>query len=490
MDDLVQSRDGSPSEADNALIYPLARAGERPERRIPRAPEAGLARSLERRRLQAYIGMLIVDMLVLNASFAGCALIYLGGTGSAAAVQDGLLPGHLLLPIYLTIALFNGSYSRSCLVDWVCASKKAILALVVSGFVLNFLAFFAKMNEQFSRLIFLVAFVTTGVLFVVFRIALARFLISRWGPTAVNTLVIGAGGPPFRLYHAYHVDAHEHALRPDVGDPVALDRLAKYLRNMDRVIVSCPSETRHAWAEVLKGSGIQGEIVDRLTYEIGALGVEHHDGAGMSSLRVSIGHLGMRARGTKRLFDLGLTIPALIVLSPLLALCAVLIKLEDGGPILFRQRRMGRGNRFFDIYKFRSMREADEDGERSASRDDERITRIGRFMRRTSIDELPQLINVLLGDMSLVGPRPHALGSQAGSKLFWQVDRKYWQRHSLRPGITGLAQVRGLRGATDTERDLSERLGADLEYLRQWSIWQDILILFATVRVLVHDRAF
>ncbi len=97
---------------------------------------------------------------------------------------------------------------------------------------------------------------------------------------------------------------------------------------------------------------------------------------------------------------------------------------------------------------------SDSDGTRSASRDDDRITRIGRFIRRTSIDELPQLINVLLGEMSLVGPRPHALGSMAGDELFWRVDRQYWHRHALKPGITGLAQVRGFRGATEHRRDI------------------------------------
>lgn len=126
--------------------------------------------------------------------------------------------------------------------------------------------------------------------------------------------------------------------------------------------------------------------------------------------------------------------------------------MEDGGPILFRQRRLGRGNRYFPIYKLRTMRVegSDAEGSRSTGRDDDRITAIGKFLRRTSMDELAQLVNVLKGEMSIVGPRPHALGSQAGEKLFWQVDNRYWQRHSLRPGITGLAQVRGFRGATDS----------------------------------------
>jgi polysaccharide biosynthesis protein PslA len=144
------------------------------------------------------------------------------------------------------------------------------------------------------------------------------------------------------------------------------------------------------------------------------------------------------------------------------------------------------------MYKFRSMRQqlSDLDGAQSTLRDDQRITRVGALIRRTSIDELPQLLNVLKGDMALVGPRPHALGSQAGEKLFWEVDDRYWTRHALKPGLTGLAQVRGLRGATDTESDLSDRLNADLEYLDGWSLWRDIQIVWGTLRVVVHERAY
>lgn len=132
----------------------------------------------------------------------------------------------------------------------------------------------------------------------------------------------------------------------------------------------------------------------------------------------------------------------------------------------------------------------DHHGARSAQRGDRRVTRIGAIIRRTSIDELPQLFNVLKGEMSIVGPRPHALGSQAGTKLFWEVDEQYWTRHALKPGLTGLAQVRGLRGATDVESDLTRRLDADLEYLNGWSIWRDIGIVLGTLRVLTHSKAY
>jgi len=132
----------------------------------------------------------------------------------------------------------------------------------------------------------------------------------------------------------------------------------------------------------------------------------------------------------------------------------------------------------------------DAAGSVSASRDDDRITRVGRFIRATSVDELPQLLNVLFGSMSIVGPRPHALGSLAGQQLFWEVDERYWHRHALKPGITGLAQVRGFRGATHRRDDLTRRLQADLEYIVGWSVWRDFAILVSTARVVVHKNAF
>ena len=174
------------------------------------------------------------------------------------------------------------------------------------------------------------------------------------------------------------------------------------------------------------------------------------------------------------------------------ATIAVLIKLDSRGPVFFVQDRLGRGNRLFRMYKFRSMRSdaLDGAGHQSTRRDDDRITRVGRVIRRTSIDELPQILNVLSGDMSLVGPRPHALGSTAGDALFWEVDSRYWHRHASKPGLTGLAQVRGFRGATHSRSDLTNRLQADLEYLSGWTIWRDVSIIFATFRVLVHKNAF
>lgn len=210
------------------------------------------------------------------------------------------------------------------------------------------------------------------------------------------------------------------------------------------------------------------------------------------TLLVSRGPLSLTNRVKKRAFDLVVAISALIFLSPLLLGVAIAIKLESRGPVFFKQRRVGKSNGFFEILKFRSMRVemSDPDGNRSAARDDDRITRVGRFIRSSSIDELPQLINVLRGDMSIVGPRPHALGSLAGDALFWEVSHEYWVRHALKPGITGLAQIRGFRGATNKRSDLEQRLQSDLEYVHGWRLSRDIGILLGTLKVLVHPNAY
>jgi len=256
------------------------------------------------------------------------------------------------------------------------------------------------------------------------------------------------------------------------------------------VIVACSPERRQLWSMLLKGANVNGELLADECDTVAAIGIGRT--AGRSTFIVSSGPLDLRSRAVKRVLDLVIAVPVLIALAPLLLITALAIKLDSPGPVFFLQKRFGRGNRLFSIVKFRSMRHdlCDANGDRSTHREDDRITRIGWFIRKTSIDELPQLLNVLKGEMSLVGPRPHALGSLAGEKLFWEVDERYWHRHASKPGITGLAQIRGYRGATHQSSDLRKRLHADLEYLVGWTVWRDISILAKTFRVLVHRNAY
>jgi lipopolysaccharide/colanic/teichoic acid biosynthesis glycosyltransferase len=188
----------------------------------------------------------------------------------------------------------------------------------------------------------------------------------------------------------------------------------------------------------------------------------------------------------KRAFDIIATTLGLALLSPILFLIALLIRLETPGPALYRQRRTGFRGRAFVIFKFRTMH-AMEDGHsiQQARPNDARVTPLGRVLRRTSIDELPQLLNVLKGDMSLVGPRPHAVRHD---HAFFVVDDHYPLRFLARPGITGAAQVAGARGVTDTPRKIERRLLHDLDYVERWSLWRDIAILIRTVALLFGDK--
>ncbi len=189
---------------------------------------------------------------------------------------------------------------------------------------------------------------------------------------------------------------------------------------------------------------------------------------------------------SKRAFDIVVASGALVVLAPALLGIWALVRIDSPGPGLFKQRRGGFEGRPFRILKFRTMKTQESRSIAQAKDGDDRTTALGRFLRKYSVDELPQLINVLKGDMSIIGPRPHAL---AHDRKFGGVDRRYAFRHRARPGITGLAQVSGARGLTDTDEKIVQRLEYDLAYVTNWSWMMDVNVFFRTIRVLVSDRS-
>jgi len=186
----------------------------------------------------------------------------------------------------------------------------------------------------------------------------------------------------------------------------------------------------------------------------------------------------------KRFFDIGAASAALLFFAPLLIAIAVAIKATSRGPVLFFQYRYGYRNRRFKIYKFRTMRTdaGDVRGVRQTVQGDTRVTPIGRILRKTSFDEIPQLVNVIKGDMSLVGPRPHVPGMLAAELLYEDLVPYYFQRHTARPGITGLAQVSGCRGSTAESGLAISRIDYDLHYIERWSLRLDIMIIIRTIR--------
>ncbi len=197
-----------------------------------------------------------------------------------------------------------------------------------------------------------------------------------------------------------------------------------------------------------------------------------------------------RHTALKRLMDIGISATALVLGSPILVAIGVIIRLDSPGPALFKQPRHGFNNRVFNVYKFRSMRndKADLKAEQQTVVGDARVTKIGKFIRKTSLDELPQLINVLKGEMSLVGPRPHAVGMKTQGKESIELVSEYAHRHKVKPGMTGWAQINGSRGPLHDGSDVAERVRLDVEYIERSNVLWDILIMLKTLPVLLGDR--
>jgi len=437
-------------------------------------------------RLRLYAALMAIDVLCLLAAFMVANAIRLGD----ALHAEGLGVFLVLLPLYIGIALNSGAYTMDVLTKPRRGIVRSVMALLFAAGSVIFISFYMRTTVGYSRFIYTAGISMTLVAVVTARTMFGHYALKWYGATPISKLLIVDGVHPLPAPGATVIDARFAQLEPDINDPIMLDRLGRQLQGFDRVVIACAPERRWAWSMALKGANIDGELLmDDLDY-VGAIGTGHFEG--QSTVRVATGALGLRDRALKRLLDIAVALAALAVLAPLMLITALAIKLESPGPVFFVQQRLGRGNRLFRMYKFRSMYTdlCDGAGNRSTGRDDDRITRVGNFIRKTSIDELPQLLNVLFNDMSVVGPRPHALGSTAEDKLFWEIDTRYWHRHATKPGLTGLAQVRGFRGATNGRSDLTNRLQADLEYLDGWTVWRDLSIILSTFRVVVHRNAF
>lgn len=437
-------------------------------------------------RLRSFIYPIMLDTLCIGTAFTLAALardVFLTETTWIFVLA-------LMLPSYLLVALNSKVYSISLLSEPWPAVGRTLRAYLIALALMTLAGFYLKASDAFPRLTIALASIVAVLLLAASRYYFVRYrrLLVGGEPNSV-ALIWEPGQPMPEIDFSVRIAA-EGFVDPERHDPEMYDRLATALNGIQNVVVSCHPDRRAAWTHALKGASIQSEILMPELQPLAPLGMSLH--GSMAAVVVSHGPLNLADRLVKRVFDMVVASLAILLLLPALLAIALAIKLESRGPVFFRQKRIGRSNQVFRIVKFRSMKVegADGHGLRSASRDDDRITRIGKFIRRTSLDELPQLLNVLAGTMSIVGPRPHALGSRAADKLFWEVDERYWHRHAAKPGLTGLAQVRGYRGATVVEDDLRNRLQADLEYLEAWSIWRDIKIILMTFRVLVHRNAF
>ncbi len=279
-----------------------------------------------------------------------------------------------------------------------------------------------------------------------------------------------------------------HHLRGNTADLIELYKSSAF----DKVVIALPHSAEARLLDLLRGLRVLPvDIV--LAPDLMGFNAAEQETAEMAGLKLhSLAHRPIREpqRLIKTGIDFAAGSAALVFLSPLLVLIAALIKLDSDGPIFFRQRRQGLGDQLFDVYKFRTMYcdQGDPKGANQTKRGDPRVTKIGAFLRKTSLDELPQLINVLRGEMSLVGPRPHTPHMLIGDKRHYEIVSEYSHRHRVKPGITGLAQVSGYRGAVDTPDQLKARVDLDLYYIDHWSLWLDIKILWRTAFVCFSGR--
>ena len=371
-------------------------------------------------------------------------------------------------------------------------------------------AFLLKLEGMFSR-VWLVSWFTIGLtLLLAWRIAVAfgvRWLTRR-GQLDRRTVVVGGGeageellralshqkDTGLRIYGVFDDRADDRA--PDViaGYPKlgSVDDLPEFARHarIDLVVFALPVTAEQRLLELLRKLWVL-PIDIRLAAHASKLRLRPRSYSWIGNVPV----LDVFDRPiadwdivVKNLFDRVIGALCLIVLSPVLLATAIAVKLDSRGPILFRQKRYGFNNELIEIYKFRSMYvdQLDYDVVKQVTRDDPRVTRLGRFIRRTSIDELPQLFNVVFkGNLSLVGPRPHAINAKAADRDYEKVVDGYFARHRMRPGITGWAQVNGWRGETDTSEKIQQRVDFDLFYIENWSILFDLYILAITPFALI-----
>jgi Undecaprenyl-phosphate glucose phosphotransferase len=421
---------------------------------------------------------------------SGDLIRYFGSSAIVAALFISLMKGR---DLYIPAELLSlRTQAFSAITAW------------ISVFLFLFGAAFAlKVGEQFSRgAIF--SFATVGLGLLLMQRLLLRGVLTRGlahqkfsGRNAILIADNASGGGPelvhnlikhgFQLDHQFTLPVYPHnskTLENFIASVVAYVRGSK----VDEIIVGVDADRWDDLKTLLSGLrvlplpvslipvGMASDVLSRPTHIMGdTICIELHRGP-----------LGAFERGVKRSIDVLSAVAGLLLFLPLLTIVAVLIKLDSHGPVLFRQRRCGFNGRQFQILKFRTMSVL-EDGTSvcQAAESDTRVTRLGKWLRRTSIDELPQLLNVLNGTMSLVGPRPHAV---AHDNHFDKVVRNYAFRHHVKPGLTGWAQVNGQRGPTPTTADIQRRVQFDLWYIDNWSFRLDILIIIKTILEVMRSR--
>ena len=391
------------------------------------------------------------------------------------------------------------------------------LLLVWSGtFALLALAgFFMKVSADFSRFWFGSWFATGFVLMFAMRIVVAR-LVRRWarnGSMERRAVIVGGGKSAETLIRSIEMypdndiricgifdDRDDRrsppivAGYPKLGNVSELIEFARIAR-IDMLIVSLPITAEARVLSLLKKLWVLPVDI-RLSAHSNQLRFRPRSYSFIGSvpmLDIFDKPINDWDSVAKRAFDIVFSLIGIIVFSPIMLATAIAIKLDSKGPVIFRQKRHGFNNEIIEVYKFRSMYTEMEDptARNAVTKNDPRVTRVGRVIRKTSIDELPQFFNALFGSLSLVGPRPHAVAAQSHNKLYHEVVDGYFARHRVKPGVTGWAQINGWRGEIDNDEKIKMRTEYDLFYIENWSLWFDLKILLLTpIRLLNTENAY
>lgn len=460
---------------------------------------------------------IVVGLLVLAEAvvIAGSGLLiyefYPGDQGAASALY--VVATTLFTLLMLQSMQIAGLYRFSRVLEpFGTVLRQAALMLLVFLLLVT-CAFALKISEQFSRVWAFTYISTLLVMLPAGRLLMWRF-VSRQaaaGQLARNIVVYGAGSQGGSLLH--HITglhepwnrvvgvfderktrlgkSHQTAVAGDLDDLVRLGRSCR----VDEVLIALPWSARDRILGIVERLREMPSNVRLAPEFIGAdlLSRKTTYQFGIPMLSVLERPVSGWGGFWKAMLDLTLGLIFLLLAAPIMLLVALAIKLESPGPVLFKQMRYGFNNQLIGVYKFRSMYidQQDDNAAKLTERDDPRVTRVGRFIRRFSLDELPQLLNVMKGEMSVVGPRPHALQAKAGGRLYEDVINEYAVRHKVKPGITGWAQVNGWRGNTETEDQLRGRIEHDLWYIENWSLPLDVAIILRTFWVVLHgDNSF
>ena len=422
--------------------------------------------------------------------------------GPVGLTQDYLLA--LLVTLVLSSVVLPATGAYRLEFEWAVMRRlrRLIAGWAVVLMLLVSLAAMLKITDTYSRIWFgLWTIISTlGLVAIVLITHLDAIRTRKKNRKTHQVVLVGAGGAAARVERRIRSDpASDMELLACFGEawseePVQpLSELPAYLEQnrVYAVWVATPWEDKdllYRALEALRESVVDVHVVPDLE-QYRLLNQNISEWSGLPVISLAATPMTDAERRLKHAFDWLAALFLVLVTLPFTLLIAVLIKLSSKGPVLFRQQRHGLGGESIEILKFRSMSLHDEQaGEvTQASPQDERVTGIGRFLRRTSLDELPQLINVLKGEMSLVGPRPHAVEH---NDLFKSRIPKYMMRHKVKPGMTGWAQVNGFRGRTDTREKMALRIEHDLWYIQNWSLWLDLKILAMTPFVMIHRNAY